>query len=99
MRNDGRPLRASEAVKMGTSVAFQPKSESTEQNAPWAAVPFARLVPFSSGDVDVHTHLAQGHGSEGPRERQWGGSKGRAEKEGTSSSNGMSPTRRAGRVS
>lgn len=63
MRNDGSRLRASDAVKMGTSVAFQPKCEIAEQKAPWAAVPFARPVPFSSGDVEVHTHLTQGHGS------------------------------------
>lgn len=61
-RNDGSPLRASDAVKVVPSVAFQPRCEVTEEKAPRAAVPFARLVPFSSGDVDVHTPLGQGRG-------------------------------------
>lgn len=42
-RNDGSPLRASDAVKVVPSVAFQPRCEVTEEKAPRAAVPFARL--------------------------------------------------------
>lgn len=102
VRNNGSLLRASDAGKICSSVAFQPRCEITEQNhcglvhplLSWYTLPVAMWACMPTWQMGTQRHSREGAPRRPARRKQ-----SRAEKEGTSASIGVSPRRGAGTVS